>query len=303
MQAIAEKTRSKPSLLLRRKAPGTCGEFVQGAINGQDFLVNCPINLYSHTTVHTASRPGLQLQDPHQFSKVRDTIALAAQEFDLSFSYEIAIDSDIPRGKGMASSTADITAALDAVCQLCELSMPAELFARLITEIEPSDCVNFPGIAHVNHLTGDLIEAMPAPNDISVVIVDCGGEIDTIGFDRQHARHIYRQNQAAISGALNLLKRGLYQSDAAAIAEAATQSAALSQQIHYKPQFEDLLASTRELGALGVNCAHSGTVLGVLYKTSDRLKERLLVGIEKSFGSSVEIIGDFNIIGGGCVEH
>lgn len=302
MQPITVTTNQPSSPLMRRKAPGTCGEFVQGAIDGRDFLVNCPIDLYSQATVYTSDKPGLHLQNPDQFSKIRDAIALAAQEFDLTFSHEMAIASDIPRGKGMASSTADITAALEAACQLCDISIPAGLFARIITEIEPSDCINFPGIAHVNHLTGDLIESMPAPTDISVIIVDCGGEIDTIGFDRERARGVYRQNQPIIAAALGLLKRGLYDGDPRAVAEAATQSAELSQQIHYKPQFKDLLAKTREVGALGINCAHSGTVLGVLYRTSDKLEASLLACIEKTFGSSVERVGTFNIIGGGCFE-
>ena len=30
------------------RAPGTCGEFLQGSINGQSFLVTCPINRYSY---------------------------------------------------------------------------------------------------------------------------------------------------------------------------------------------------------------------------------------------------------------
>ena len=30
------------------RAPGTCGEFLQGSINGQSFLVTCPIDRYSY---------------------------------------------------------------------------------------------------------------------------------------------------------------------------------------------------------------------------------------------------------------
>ena len=33
--------------ITRVKAPATCGELIQGAIDGQDFLVNCPIDLFS----------------------------------------------------------------------------------------------------------------------------------------------------------------------------------------------------------------------------------------------------------------
>ena len=53
-------------------------------------------------------------------------------------------------------------------------------------------------------------------------------------------------------------------------------------------------------GALGVNCAHSGTVLGVLYRAGARLGERLAETVETAFGSGVRIAGDFRIIGGGC---
>jgi L-threonine kinase len=286
---------------LRLKAPGTCGELMQGAIDEQDFLVNCPVNLFSYATVEEHD-DGLHLSDLNRFTKIRDTIALAAHEYAFRLGHRIAIHSDIPRGKGMASSSADITAALEAVCRSAEVRLDAQLFARLVTEIEPSDCVHFPGIAEVNHLTGRLIDSMPAPADLNVLVVDCGGEIDTIGFDRKKARAIYRQNQPYLKDALAKLKRGLRHADPLAVAEAATASARLSQQIHLKPQFDEMLATSRELGALGVNCAHSGTVLGVMYRASDRLGDTLKHAITQRFGNSVEIVGDFKIISGGCYD-
>ncbi|MEJ7808311.1 MAG: hypothetical protein WKG03_20620, partial [Telluria sp.] len=103
--------------------------------------------------------------------------------------------------------------------------------------------------------------------------------------------------------ALAMLKRGLHDDDAVAVAEAATRSAKLNQQIHIKPQFDELLASTRELGALGVNCAHSGTVLGVMYRSGDNLKSRLQADITQRFGSGISIVGDFKIISGGCYDY
>lgn len=287
---------------LRLKAPGTCGELMQGAIDEQDFLVNCPVNLFSYATVHQGD-DGLHLHDLHRYTKIRDTIALAAHEYAFRLSHQVAIRSDIPRGKGMASSSADITAALEAVCRSADVKLTDEIFARIVTEIEPSDCVHFPGIAHVNHLTGQLIESMPAPTGMNVLVVDCGGEIDTIAFDRQKARGIYRKNQPYLKEALALLKRGLYEGDPLAVAEAATRSAQLNQQIHIKPQFDEMLRTTRELGALGVNCAHSGTVLGVMYRSSDALRDTLAHDISRRFGSGISIVGDFNIISGGCYDY
>jgi L-threonine kinase len=302
MQATAQAATTTRTAGLRLKAPGTCGELMQGAIDEQDFLVNCPVNLFSYATVHAAG-DGLHLHDLHRYTKIRDTIALAAHEYAFRLGHQVAIRSDIPRGKGMASSSADITAALEAVCRSCDVKLTAELFARIVTEIEPSDCVHFPGIAHVNHLTGQLLEAMPAPEGMNVLVVDCGGEIDTIAFDRQRARGVYRSNQPYLKEALAMLKRGLYENDPVAVAEAATRSATLNQQIHIKPQFEELLVTTRELGALGVNCAHSGTVLGVMYRSGDKLKSRLQADISQRFGTGISIVGDFNIISGGCYDY
>lgn len=86
------------------------------------------------------------------------------------------------------------------------------------------------------------------------------------------------------------------------VAQAATRSAQFNQQIHPKPQFEDLLSCTQEVGALGVNCAHSGTVLGVLYKTDETTKEMLLEKVIRTFGKDLDLVGDYHIISGGCYE-
>jgi len=289
-------------MLTRAKAPGTCGELVQGAIAGRDFLVNCPVNLFSHATVCASSTPGLQVSAPNHFRKIAEAIGLMSRRYGVDLQHEVRVESDIPRSKGMASSTADICAALAALCRSCSFTLSNEAFARLIASVEPSDCVHFPGIAHVNHLTGEHIESMPAPSDLRVLVVDCGGAVETLEFDRERARSVYRQNEATIARALALLKKGLREADARAIAQAATESARLSQQILFKPQFRDLLRTTREAHALGVNCAHSGTVLGVLYRGADDLKDDLVAVVERTFGNDVEIIGDFGIIGGGCSE-
>lgn len=149
------------------EAPGTCGELVQGAIDGRDFLVNCPIDLFSRATVFASARAGLHLADPQAFSKIADVASLVSRRTGLRLRHELRIDSEIPRGKGMASSTADITAALDALCRNCAVRLSDTTVARLLAAVEPSDCVHFPGIAHVNHLTGQLIESLPAPADLT----------------------------------------------------------------------------------------------------------------------------------------
>jgi L-threonine kinase len=289
-----------PQATVRVRAPGTCGEFVQGHIRGQDFLVNCPIDLYAHAGVTAHVRAGLAIERPEQHLKIRDTLTLAAHELMLPMRHAVAVRSRIPRGKGMASSSADIAAALSAFLAASDCTVSPLVFAKLLTEVEPSDCVHFNGIAHVNHLTGDLLGQHAPPTGLRALIVDCGGEIDTLGFDRERARGVYREHETRITGALRTLERGLRDDDATAIAQAATESARLSQFIHRKLPFEDLLALVTGIGALGVNCAHSGSVLGVLYLHAPGLGERLIDAVAGQFGSSLGIVGDHAIISGGC---
>jgi len=63
------------------------------------------------------------------------------------------------------------------------------------------------------------------------------------------------------------------------------------------------LAISLAAGALGVNCAHSGTVLGVMYRSNELLEERLINGISKYFGNDINIIGNHHMISGGCYEY
>ena len=130
---------------------------MQGEIDGRDFLVNCPINLFAYAKLEPVAHAGLHLHNEARYIKIRDTIMLAADEYTLTLSHNVEIHSDIPRGKGMASSSADITAAFEAICRCSGLSLTAETFADIITKIEPSDLVHFPGISHLNHLTGQLL--------------------------------------------------------------------------------------------------------------------------------------------------
>ena len=299
--------------LVRFKAPATCGELIQGWSDGQDFLVNCPIDLYAYAELQPAASPGVCVVDAAHHTKIDHGLSLLAEQFAdrwpgasgprASLAHQVQVRSRIPRGKGMASSSADLSAALQAVCVGCGLDLSPQAFTELLIRIEPSDCVHLPGIAHVNHLSGRLYDSLPTPGDLSVVVVDCGGEIDTLAFDRERARDVYRRHADTVGAMLATLGQGLCRRDEGLIGAAATQSAILSQSILPKPQFEALLRLGLEWGALGVNCAHSGTVLGVLHRTRDGLAPTLIERIDAYFGRTVTVLGNHHIVTGGCLEY
>jgi hypothetical protein len=97
---------------------------------------------------------------------------------------------------------------------------------------------------------------------LAVVVLDPGGEVDTLAFNRLDQRGTLRRLAPEHRRAFALLREGLDQRDWEALGEAVTLSACAHQAILPDPLLEMALA--REVGALGVCRAHSGTLLGLL---------------------------------------
>ncbi|MBI4759507.1 MAG: hypothetical protein HY783_11020, partial [Chloroflexi bacterium] len=115
-----------------------------------------------------------------------------------------------------------------------------------------------------DHRGGTLYEHLgPAP-PLVVVVLDPGGEVDTLAFNcldhRESLRWLAPQHREAFTLLLEGLKRGDWQT----VGEAATLSAQAHQTTLPNPLLEPVLARAREVEALGVCRAHSGTLLGVL---------------------------------------
>lgn len=294
--------RTETPYVHRWQAPATCGELLQGALDGQDFMINCPIDLYATAQATATADDKLDLRDAHAYGKVLATLQPltgAARETRAATGVALTLDSPIPRSKGMASSTADASCALAAVSACLGLQLDEDEVARLLTAVEPSDCTNFSGVAHLNFLNGELIERLPAPRDLRVLIVDCGGEVETVHFERARARAIYARHADRLRAALALLKQGLCKGCNRSVGAAATESSALSQLILPKQGFAELLALAAEWNLVGINCAHSGTVLGLLYEDAPGRELQLRDWLEREFGAALTVLGDHRIVGGG----
>ena len=78
----------------------------------------------------------------------------------------------------------------------------------------------------------------------------------------------------------------------------ATRSAITNQQLLYKPQLDAVLRLAEDVGAVGVNAAHSGTVLGLLFDDDNALAENAVSQAwESLFG--IQRIYNRRIVGGG----
>ncbi len=244
------------------RAPGSCGELVQGTLDGINFLITCPVDLYAEVAVTPGAAGPTAAGDKTVAAVLRTWAYLGV----VSERFTVAVTSDLPQGKGMASSSADIAAACLAAARAAGRSLTADEIADIALAIEPTDGIFFPGIAMFDHVRGLIRRPLGCPPPMSVLVFDAGGIIDTLEFNRRtDLAALNAAKEHEVRRAVDLVSRGLAAGDCALIGQGATISALANQAILAKPALPDVIAIARRHGAVGVNTAHSGTVLGILF--------------------------------------
>ncbi|MBP2662383.1 MAG: pduX [Firmicutes bacterium] len=251
-------------MTIKVKAPGSCGELVQGTINGVNFLITCPVDWYSEVTV--VSGDSMEHTEPKTATAVSKTF----EYLNISGNLGLTVESDLPVGKGMASSSADISAA----CQAAALAvvgrqLSCDEIADIALSIEPTDGIFYPGIIMFDHVEGKIRRSLGNPPPIYIAVFDVGGQVDTLVFnDREDLAALNQAKEPQVMAAAALVAKGLETGDARLIGQGATMSAVANQAILYKPCLEQVIMISRDFGAVGICAAHSGTVLGIMFSAN-----------------------------------
>ncbi|MEG0811504.1 MAG: GHMP kinase [Eubacterium sp.] len=244
------------------KAPGSCGEFIQGIYESQPCLVSCPIDLYSSIRI-SEGQPTRMLDE-----KAVQMLDLIFREYDLprdeKHRINIHLASDIPVEKGMASSTADIAGIARGISEYYNLGFDNQTIANLCICIEPTDNIMFERLNLFNHMRGDVIMNFETQLEASILIVAFKGRVNTVNFHGQQEGYTTDEVNR-FEKAVQLFKFGLQSKDLDVIGKACTESARLNQKILYKPHLETMAKLSQNFGGHGVLTGHSGTVIGVLY--------------------------------------
>lgn len=250
----------------RARAPGTCGELVQGQFKtGVDFLVTFPVDIWSDVRVEI--QPASRVIEVFPIDRVKTRLAVRHTLDMLSYTRigaRVQISSDIPVGKGMASSTADIVAACNATAMALHQSLSPDQISAIARQVEPSDGIMYPGIVCYNHGACELIESLGTAPEIEILVVDLGGVVDTQQFNRIPKAYTLVELDE-IERAYDLVAKGVEQGNLDLIGRAATASARVNQRILRKSALDDLIRIASAHDAFGLNVAHSGTVVGLLF--------------------------------------
>ena len=279
-------------------SPGSCGEFIQGYMDGISFMVTCPINRYSYA-MSQFDGPGDRLPKKAALAVKKTLNYLGEEDRDIP----IRLKSNILPGKGMASSTADISAVAQAVALSCGKRLTAHEIADIALSIEPSDATFFNGIVRFDHRGGTLIQQIGDCPPLKILIYDCGGEIDTVDFHtRADLVDLQKENEKYIKIALNLFRKGIQNGSIDEIGRASSISAFANQKILYKKQLNRFYKVGMQVGGKGIICAHSGTVLGLIVSADGDI-ENMKQSINEYMGKDFSYLDSVEIINQGIIDR
>lgn len=244
--------------------PASCGEFVQGILDREEYLSSYAIDMFSVATLEE-KQENINLGP----KKSRKAIEKVFEKFNIPLreckNISLNINSNIPIGKGMASSTADIGATIKATLSILNKDLGNEEISRIASEIEPTDSILLYKNSIFNPVNGQVKKYLSTLNNGRVIILEPDEILETsIIRSNPNYLDIKLENKAIINKSFNLLEEGLREQDLKLIGKACTLSSLANENIHKKPHLNKIIEISNKMGAYGVNIAHSGTVIGIL---------------------------------------
>ncbi|MFK2824107.1 hypothetical protein QYG89_00160 [Bacillus sp. B190/17] len=247
---------------------GTFGELVQGEVNNHPFLFTFPVPLKSRAIFVPASDTKEISCTPHK-EKMTAAARLTLEKIGIGTGGCLYSYSQIPIGKGMASSSADITAAIRAVAASFGTIFAPSDIAAIAAAIEPTDGVMYEGINAFNQQTGERLQSFPEAPDLFLIGYDSGGTVNTD--DCYSSKRVYTPNEKAeLQQLYNGISTALLSGKIDDIMLAATKSAGINERFLPKPFFS-LFKEIASRFEAGIIIGHSGTVIGFLLSGNDHL--------------------------------
>lgn len=243
--------------------PCSCGEFIQGKFDGEEALISCPINIYSVVSVKKG------VQKTHILEKSKKAIELVSKYYNLNYemvsNLSIDIQTPLPHGKGYATSTAEIAGVIIAIATYFGKKISPIEVARLCVLIEPTDSTMFNNISLFKHLKGELVESVDLNNTYEIVILELENYVSTTELRNMGAfNNKYDDSTLNFSDFLSAIKDRDYKK----MRSSMMKSAISNQIVLKKPYLNEISQMSNLYKAIGVNIAHSGSLIGVLFENA-----------------------------------
>ena len=258
-------------------APAHHGEILQGVFRDgrgrlRRALVTLPYPERGSRATFYPDAASTEIFCPPGMNKTQRAAAISIDEFAGGHSPRVGgrieVSSTVPRGIGMGSSTADVTAAIRAIAAYYGVTPSAQDVGRIAVRAE---CASDPimvddGVVLFAQRAGIVLETLgrrlPPLAVVGCVAVPDAGGIDTLALEPAAYSYADAETFAAL---LSVLRAAVAAGDTAGVGSVATASARISQRFLPNPALEFLLDVCRRGGGCGVQVAHSGTVAGIIF--------------------------------------
>lgn len=251
------------------------GEVVQGVFYSSDGklehgLVTLPCSLFGTRVRFRPLRSGPLTVEPGDRSRARNAARLTLDSLGRTgWGGSVRIEGNVPLRWGCGSSTTDVLATIRAVADAFDTVLDPEWIARIAVVSETAS----------DSLMYGPERAVLFAQRRGSVLLDLGGplpRVQVLGFNTEEDHGVetlslppcqYSTWEAeAFQPILGLLRRAVERQDPALLGRVATASTVLMQRHRPKRFMPELLRLAEEVGALGVQVAHSGTVAGFLFE-------------------------------------
>lgn len=252
-----------------RYYPGSIGEIIQGVAYGKELLLSCPVNLFTSVRVFESLAPVYKKNYP-KCNKFMESILQSWGQEDVNNELDIEIRSEIPIGKGFASSTADITALYLSMIKLFNHEYNQQELVKQAVAIEPTDSIIFPQMTLFDYKTGKFQESLGNYIEFFVLVFEGQRTVNTIEFNFN-----VQANLADIEDLIPILAQSIREGNIKKLAYISSESIARNQgrmKYNILPMIQEICCKTAGLGIIG---AHSGDFLGIIYNDEEVLNAAL----------------------------
>jgi len=257
--------------------PASCGEWLQGWLDGEALLVSCPIERRVRARLNSEERAGVHVT-PADCVKAQQAAYLVLERANGSANrcaYSISIQDGLERSRGYATSTADVVATSAVLATALNVALSEQELAQIACQIEPSDSIMFSGWCALAYRSAAWHQALGEGLRLPLLVLDAGVEVDTLAFNRSLDWKRVAALEAPTRQALALLQAGMNAKDWRLLGAAARLSASTYQAVCHSSLVESALDWAVRLGAGGPLRAHSGSIVGLLFAEEEQARSAM----------------------------
>lgn len=279
--------------------PASCGELIQGKDERGEFLTSYCVPLYSEAVLCRAEKQVRSKFYEKAYKALERLFRMFGEEKELQ-KIGWRISSNIPRGKGMSSSTADIGAILGAGVSYLGVSIDADQATKIAAAVEPTDSIFYKSLTLIDPLSGERLRILGEMPRMKVLILEPSVRVETESMRKNPNYEKYKNEKIkSYKKMLESLEQGIKEKAPETVGKIAMKSALLNQQLLQKAELEKIIETADVLGAYGVNIAHSGSIVGILMDVRDEERRYTQRLIEQKIAAIYGRMYCLPIIGGG----